>query len=78
MALTRNVDDRIHVRQVSVWETRADFERYWFSPELVRLREQALNYFNKPVLPSWHTVAATASAEEAQAAPTEEPAETTA
>ena len=49
--LTRAIDDPLHFRQVSVWEDRADFERYWDSDEIARLREEALDYYNKPVLP---------------------------
>ena len=63
--LTRNHDDPLHFRQVSVWADKEDFERYWFSNEIAALREEALNYFNKPVLPVWHSMAATASAVEA-------------
>ena len=41
-----------------MWESREDFERYWFSDELVDLREQALNYYNKPLSPRWHFLTA--------------------
>ena len=34
----------------------ADFERYWYSEEIAALREAALNYYNKPVLASWHSL----------------------
>ena len=59
--LTRSVDDPLLFRQTTIWDDRADFERYWYSDEIAALREAALNYFNKPVLPSWHTVAIDAS-----------------
>ena len=59
--LTRDIDDPLHFRQVSVWDDHADFERYWYSEEIAALREAALNYYNKPVLPSWHTVSIDAS-----------------
>jgi hypothetical protein len=39
-----------------VWNEHADFERYWYSDEIAALREAALNYYNKPVASSWHTV----------------------
>ena len=54
--LTRDVDDPLHFRQVTVWDDHADFERYWYSDEIGALREAAFNYYNKPLLPSWHTV----------------------
>ena len=30
-SLTRSIDDPLAFQQTSVWESRADFERYWFS-----------------------------------------------
>jgi hypothetical protein len=59
--LTRDIDDPLHFRQISVWDDHEDFERYWYSDEISALREEALNYFNKPVLPSWHTTTVDAS-----------------
>jgi hypothetical protein len=56
--LTRDADDPLHFRQVSVWDNREDFERYWFSDDVSAMREAALNYFNKPVLPAWYSVVA--------------------
>jgi hypothetical protein len=56
--LSRDIEDPLHFRQVSVWDSREDFERYWFSDELVDLREQALNYYNKPLSPHWHSLTA--------------------
>jgi hypothetical protein len=54
--LTRNEEDTLHLRQVSVWDDRADFERYWASDEISALRQEALPYFNKPVYPVWHAL----------------------
>jgi len=59
--LTRSIDDPLHFRQVSVWDDHEDFERYWYSDEIAALREEALNYYNKPLLPSWHTTVFDAS-----------------
>jgi hypothetical protein len=42
---------------MSVWDDHTDFERYWYSDEIAALREEALNYYNKPLLPTWHTTA---------------------
>jgi heme-degrading monooxygenase HmoA len=73
--VTRSVDDPLHFRQVSVWESKDDFDRYWASDEVASLRQQALNYFAKPLLPSWHTMISDATpAEPADAAPEAEPA----
>jgi heme-degrading monooxygenase HmoA len=54
--LTRNQEDPLHLRQVSVWESHADFERYWASDEISALRQEAMQYFHKPVYPVWHTL----------------------
>jgi heme-degrading monooxygenase HmoA len=54
--LTRNVDDPLHFRQVSVWESKDDFERFWASDDVAALREEAFNYFNKPVVSVWHSM----------------------
>jgi hypothetical protein len=57
-SLIRSIDDPLRFQQSSFWESRADFERYWFSDEISAAREAALNYFNKPLLPSWHSIVA--------------------
>ncbi len=54
--LTRNGDDPLHFRQVSIWRDRADFEAYWYSEEISALRAEASDYFNKPLLPVWHSL----------------------
>ena len=59
--LTRAEDNPLHFRQVSVWEDRTDFDNYWASDEVAALRESALNYFHKPLLPTWHALVAEAA-----------------
>ncbi|HEY8466115.1 MAG TPA: antibiotic biosynthesis monooxygenase [Solirubrobacterales bacterium] len=61
--MTRDIDDPLHFRQVSVWENQEDFEAYWASDEIAALREKAFSLFHKPVLPSWHSLAAEAALE---------------
>jgi hypothetical protein len=51
--LTRSEEDPFHFRQVSFWEDADDFERYWASNEITAIREEAHNYFNKPLYPHW-------------------------
>ena len=63
--LTRNEDDTLHLRQVTVWESRADHERWWFSDELSALRQEALKYYHKPVDQHWHAQVADARASQA-------------
>jgi heme-degrading monooxygenase HmoA len=59
--LTRSVEDPLHLRQISVWESHADFDAYWASDEISALRREAMAYFQKPVYPTWHTLLADAS-----------------
>jgi hypothetical protein len=66
--MTRNVDDPLHFRQVSTWEDKADFERYWASDEISLLRQEALSYYAKPLLPTWHVLAIDANASLAEPA----------
>jgi hypothetical protein len=54
--ITRSIDDPLLFRQISLWDDRADFERYWFSDEIATAREEIVNLYNKPLLPSWHTI----------------------
>jgi hypothetical protein len=63
--LTRDIDNPLHFRQTSMWSDRGDFERYWYSADITGLRESAMNYFNKPLLPHWASLAASASPVEA-------------
>ena len=55
-SLTRSIDDPLHIRQAAVWESHDDFERYWYSDEVTAAREEAINYYGKPVLPDWHSI----------------------
>jgi quinol monooxygenase YgiN len=62
--ITRSIEDPLAFRQTSVWRDRADFERYWASDEVSQVRQDALKYYNKPALPTWHTLVAADSAAE--------------
>jgi hypothetical protein len=55
-SLTRNEEDPLHFRQASIWDSHEDFERYWYSDEVSALRQEAVNYYAKPILPVWHTL----------------------
>ena len=57
-SLTRSEDDPLHFRQSAVWERREDFERYWASDEISAAREEVMSLYNKPLIPSWHTLIA--------------------
>lgn len=55
-SLTRSIDDRLAFRQSAVWSSRSDFERYWYSDEIEAAREEIIDLYDKPLLPSWHTL----------------------
>jgi hypothetical protein len=55
-SLTRGVDDPLAFQQTSLWDRRADFERYWFSEEIEAARAATIDLYDIPMLPSWHTL----------------------
>ncbi len=55
-SLTRAIDDPLAFQQTSLWEQRSDFERYWFSDEIAKVREQIIGYYDLPLLPTWHNL----------------------
>ena len=57
-SIVRSVDDPLLFRQISVWRDPDDFERYWASNEVEAVRTEAMNLFNKPLIPAWHTLVA--------------------
>jgi len=57
-SLTRSIDDPLKFQQTSIWESRADFERYWFSTEIETARTSIIDLYDKPLLPTWHTLLA--------------------
>jgi heme-degrading monooxygenase HmoA len=67
--LTRSEDDTLHLRQTTVWDSRADQERWRFSDELSALRQEALAYYHKPVEQHWHAQVADAAVQASNGAP---------
>jgi hypothetical protein len=57
-SLTRSIDDPLAFQQTAVWDTHADWERYWYSEEIGAAREAIIDLYDKPLLPEWHTVVA--------------------
>ena len=55
-SLTRNTDDPLHIRQMAVWDSREDFERYWYSEEIAAARERLVTYYTIPLAPTWHVL----------------------
>jgi hypothetical protein len=57
-SLIRSTDDPLAFRQTMVWESRSDFERYWYSDEIAQARATIIDLYDIPLLPSWHTLLA--------------------
>lgn len=57
-SLTRADDDPLAFQQTMVWESKSDFERYWFSREIEEAREATIGWYVIPILPTWHTLIA--------------------
>jgi hypothetical protein len=53
-SLTRSIDDPLAFQQTSTWEQRSDFERYWYSEEIAKVRESIIDLYDLPLLPAWH------------------------
>lgn len=59
-SLIRYTEDPLMFQQSMVWESRADFERYWYSEEVRQAREQTIGFYDILLLPKWHTLLASA------------------
>ena len=58
--LTRSIDDPLLFRQTIFWASKEGFELYWASDEVSAARQVVMSYYNKPLLPAWHSVVASA------------------
>ncbi len=54
--LYRSRDDRYRFNQVTQFESKTDWERYWHGPEFVAFRTVSSSWFQVPVLYAWHDV----------------------
>jgi len=57
-SLIRSIDDPLAIQHTSTWESRADFERWWFSEEVEQMRAAIIDMHDLPILPSWHALVA--------------------
>ena len=57
-AWNRSRDDPLSFMQIAVFENKIDFERYWYSEEIIAARERIIDLFDKPLLPHWYTLLA--------------------
>ena len=68
-AFFRSQDDPLHFTQLAYFDTKLDWERYWYSEEIAEARSRVIDWFVKPVTPVWYTVV-DAGARERPAVPT--------
>ncbi len=50
----RSREDRYRFQQTATFESKLDFERYWYGPEFIRFRVACSSWFQVPVVYEWH------------------------
>ena len=56
-AFYRNMDGRLDFIQQAVFESKADFERYWYSEQIAEARAELVGRYQVPLVPTfWETV----------------------
>jgi hypothetical protein len=74
-----NNDDRYKVTQMTWFERKTDWYRYWDGPEMIEFRARNIGHYQVPINYSWADVIATGAlgpevpAAEAEPAPEPEP-----
>ncbi len=53
-AFSRSTDDPLSFLQVAVFDTKLDFERYWYSDEIAEARVAVGGWYQVPLIPTWH------------------------
>lgn len=57
-SLIRSKDDPLSFRQTMIWESKTDFERYWYADEVAHARASIIDLYDIPLLPAWHILVA--------------------
>ena len=52
-AFLRSKDDPLDFMQIAAFETKLEFERYWYSEDIAEARAEASGLYQVPVLPIW-------------------------
>jgi hypothetical protein len=55
-AVYRSRDDGYKFMQLASFETKVDFERYWYGPEFTAFRTETASWYQVPVLYVWNDV----------------------
>ena len=53
-AFTRSKDDPLAFMQFAAFESKLDFERYWYSDEISEARVRVSGYYQVPLVPIWY------------------------
>jgi len=57
-SLHRGRDDRYKLLQILAFEDHADFDRYWYGPEMTEMRTYCSGFYQVPVLYNWFDLVA--------------------
>jgi hypothetical protein len=52
-AFARSKDDPLQFMQMAAFESKLDFDRYWYSEEIAEARVKASGMYQVPILPVW-------------------------
>lgn len=52
-AFARSKDDPLTFMQMAVFESKTDFDRYWYSEEIAEARVRCSGMYQVPILPIW-------------------------
>jgi hypothetical protein len=58
-AFLRSKDDPADFTQIAVFDSKTEWDRYWYSEEVSEARAEASGFYEVPILPIWHRVVAT-------------------
>jgi hypothetical protein len=53
-AVHRSLDDRYKILQMTWFENKEDWYRYWESPEMIEFRARHAGHFQLPITYIWH------------------------
>src|SRR5215210_7129249 len=55
-ALMRSQEGGLDFLQHAIFDSQADFDRYWYSEEIAQARVEASGLYQVPILPEFHQV----------------------
>lgn len=56
-AFFRSKEGLLDFTQIAFFDTKLDFERYWYSDEMASARAEASGLYQVPILPEYHQIA---------------------